>query len=205
MSKSKDPSERLRLQAKLLRATLPDACRKEGRSMTSVLRVARIVVRAEDIEDKPAKKHSAAMEAAKHIHRLERKAAEPDYPEGVRRRNRENEERNKKPLFGFLLKSPEPLSAAQEETVERQTQELMEIVETRLEQHDESCESSDMRLTREELKSIRRDLKTYIDKVLRKKVDDLESDAAQAEISEDVTEETRELVRAHIEGREEGE
>ena len=172
--------------------------------MTSVLRVARICVREEDIEDKPAKKHSAAVEAAKEIYRLERKAAEPDYPESARRRYRENDERNKKPLFGFLPKPPDPFTAEQEEAVECHKQELMDVVETCLERHNECCESSDMRLTREESRSVRKDMNTHIEKQLRKKVDDLESDDGQAEINQDVIQGTQECIRVQIEGRGEG-
>ena len=95
MNTQKDPAKLLRLRAEVIRQSLPDLCRKENRSMTSALRVASHLVHDEDIEGKPSKDYTPAIEQAMEYHRSLHKADEPDYPESARRRFVENEEKNK--------------------------------------------------------------------------------------------------------------
>jgi hypothetical protein len=78
MTRPKDPSTKLRLRAEVLRQTLPDLCRKEGRSKTSALRVASHLVR-DEANGQPPKQCTAAIERAKQICRLEYEAADLEY------------------------------------------------------------------------------------------------------------------------------
>jgi hypothetical protein len=91
MKQTSDPKF-LRLQAKMSRERLPQLCRESGLSLSAVLRVASHSVHDEDVLEKPSTKSNPALELAKQIHRLERKAADPDYPVSAKQRYRENEE-----------------------------------------------------------------------------------------------------------------
>ena len=86
----------LKLQANVKRVSLPDLCRKEGRSPSAALRVASHLVFEEDVEEGEVPRHcTPAIELAKEIHRLERKAADPEYPDGDRKwyqKNKANSE-----------------------------------------------------------------------------------------------------------------
>jgi hypothetical protein len=95
-NRTKDPSALLKLQAKVLRQTLSDLCRKEGRTVLATLRVAFHLVQKEDVQGKPPRSCTKAIEQAKEIRRLEHKAEEPDWPESARLRYQENQANNEK-------------------------------------------------------------------------------------------------------------
>ncbi len=92
MKTTKDPSKLLRLRAEAIRLTLPDLCRREKRSIASLLRVARIFVDEEDLDGKASQDRKPAIKAAMTYHRCLRQAEEPDYPETARRRHLDQNE-----------------------------------------------------------------------------------------------------------------
>jgi len=116
---TKDPTAILKLQAFVKYHKLQDLCRKEGRSLSSILRVASLRVYDEDVLQEPPGPSSSALRLAKEYLRLQYKATvnDPDarYQDGwwecpdqqpqlerVRRRHREQKESGITPLDEIL-------------------------------------------------------------------------------------------------------
>src|SRR5664280_1507643 len=198
MSTQRDPAKLFRLRAEVIRQSLPDLCRKENTSMTSALRVARVLVYQEDVEDQPPTHPTAAIKTAMEYHRNLHKADEPDYPKGAQERHQKQKEKEKEKedenaFFSRLLRrTAKALTPEQQERIDAFKDELAETVAMILR---EDCDDAGLELSEEESTAISDQMGEYIDELLRKKVDDLESQASKHRLGEQVAEYERELIQ----------
>lgn len=118
MTTKQQTPEFLRLRAKIKRDDLPALCRKEGRTVTATLRAASHLVHDEDVKGEQPKQCSAAVELAKEIRRLERKASDPGYPETARKQYLENEANDENFLAEFPKRTNKAQAKEQEATDE---------------------------------------------------------------------------------------
>jgi len=85
MIRTKDPSQRLQLQAEMIRSALPAKCRKEGRSPKKTMSIASKLIYHECVQGNPSKPCSPDVEEAKNLIRLERTIADPSWLEKARK------------------------------------------------------------------------------------------------------------------------
>lgn len=196
-----DTPEFLRLKAETIRCTLPDLCRQDGWSMGKVLRVARAIIHDEDLEGKPAAPRIRSVTEAMEMLRCEHRAAEPDYPKGARERHQKEKEKTDNFLSNLLRKKAKALTPEQQERIDAFKHELTEIVDAIL---SEDCGDTALELSEEESTVISKEMSQYIDELLPKEVDHLESEDSKNRIGEQVAEYVRDLIQKAIDERGEG-
>ena len=189
----------LERKIQVLEAKLKGLLPGSGWTQADVRRVAFHRVDAEDVEQKnPTPVTDPVLKAAMDLCRAKHKLDEPDYPHSARERH---EKQKSKPLPDFLRRIPTVLTPEQQEGIDAFKHELTEMVDAIL---SEDCGDTALELSDEERTVIASDLSQYIDELLRKKVDDLESEDSKDRISEHVAEYVREAIQKTIDKRCEG-
>jgi hypothetical protein len=186
----------------MLKSELAELCRNENRNVPKTLIQARNIVHSEDVEGKPKTKCGPAVELAKRIVRLECRAEESDYPKSARQKYLEDEAKFETFMADFLGQEKKPtLTPEQERAKDNLKPSLMEIVDTRLGDHNDHCDDANMLLSKGERKTIRRRMDDYVEALLVKNIDDLKSEQAKDGLKEVIVEEVAVFIKEEIEGR----
>lgn len=198
-----------------LEQKLKALCREEGRSFAQVMRVAGKLP-ADAPVFQTSKAYRVALELLRVLaqirdlewgqHNEEAHSTGDGAPE---REQGEAEEHilSQSEFFTMLMKegaiSQMPdLKPELEEVVERISTEMNQIVLDWLEYHNASCDDAEFELSQDEYDGISDDVKPFIERKLRNAdQSEVESDSFQDRLREQVAEQTQELIRERLEGR----
>lgn len=198
-TKQKDSPKLLKRRIQVLEGYLAGALPGSGWTSEKVRRKAFHRVYAEDVlQEKPQPVADPVLKAAMDLWRAKHKSDETDYPESARKRH---EESKSNPLPDFLRRTPKTLTPEQQERLDTFKGELLEGVNAII---NENCDDTSLELSDEERTVVSSDVDKFMDELLRKKVDDLESEDSKDRISEQISDYVRGLIQKSIDERQEG-
>jgi hypothetical protein len=193
-SSAKILTRRIQVLDAWLRGELP----RNGWTIEDIMRIAFHRVYIEDVEQRSGLKPvtDPRMKAAMQRWRAKHELDEPDYPKSARERHEKS-----KILPDFLRRTPKAPAPEQQENIDAFKHDLTEIVDANLYAE---CDDTSLELSDEESTAISNEVDEYIETLLQKKVDDLDSEDAKDRIREHVAEYVRERIQKRIDNRTEG-